>query len=114
VGTPGPLATAIQFGAQLVVGMAFPLVVITSLSLVQSLTPLRLQARMIGTMRLFTWGIMPVAAFVAGRVAERFGVRLTLAAAMAGFAVSALWVVLSPLRTLSTAPSPRPEAAEAA
>ncbi len=75
-------------------------------SLRQATTPLRLQGRMNGIMNTLEIGLVPLGALAGGVVAEAFGMRPTLfVAAGLEFAV-ALWLFLSPIRSLRELPKP--------
>ncbi|MGI8587676.1 MAG: MFS transporter [Chloroflexia bacterium] len=74
---------------------------INALSLRQSLVPDRLLGRANASMQFLEGGVAPLGALLAGALAEGIGPRATLWIASAGFAVSALWLLRGPLRSLA-------------
>ncbi|GAB2969946.1 MFS transporter [Saccharothrix stipae] len=77
---------------------------VAQVSLRQALCPDRLLGRMNASIRFLAWGAMPVGAVAGGALAEWIGVRNTLWVASAGMVLSAVWVVLSPLRSMRDLP----------
>ena len=77
---------------------------VAQVSLRQALCPDRLLGRMNASVRFLAWGAMPVGAVLGGALAEWVGVRDTLWVASAGMAVSVVWVLLSPLRSMRDVP----------
>lgn len=73
-------------------------------SLRQATTPLRLQGRMNGIMDTLEVGLAPLGALVGGAVAEAFGMRPTLFVAAGLELAVALWLFLSPIRSLRELP----------
>lgn len=67
----------------------------------QSVTPDRLQGRMVATMRSFNWGMFTIGGPVGGVLADRIGYRQTLWLGIAGVAAMAMWLGLSRFRTIS-------------
>lgn len=64
-----------------------------------AVTPDRLRGRMNGTIRTFNWGMVAIAAPVAGFLATWWGNRPTLAVAVVGLVVAACVVTFSPFRS---------------
>ncbi|MEP6775111.1 MAG: MFS transporter, partial [Chloroflexota bacterium] len=60
--------------------------------------------RVTATMSFITGGAGPFGAVAAGVLASATSARFTLFIAVAGFALAALWLALSPLRNLRLAP----------
>jgi predicted MFS family arabinose efflux permease len=82
---------------------------VNQLTLRQTITPHRLQARMNSVVRFMYWGTMPLGAALGGVAAEQIGLRETLFIAAAGAAVAGIPVVFSPIRRLRDVPEPEPE-----
>ncbi|BDV32177.1 MFS transporter [Microbacterium terricola] len=94
----------------LVPALAFPLLVvqffvtsftvllynITQVSFRQRITPPRLLGRMNASIRFVVWGVMPIAALVAGAVSTWIGVVPTLWIAACGELLACLFVVIGP------------------
>jgi Na+/melibiose symporter-like transporter len=96
-----------------VTGFGVPIYNINQVSLRQAITPDRLLGRMNATMRFMVWGTMPVGGVLAGVLGTTLGLRPTLFVAAAGASASFLWLVLSPVGSLSEVP-PAEDAASAA
>lgn len=96
---PSGSAAAVVLGAgQLVNGLGLGLKGPLDLSYRNAVTPDRLRARMNGTIRAVNWGSIAVAAPLAGLAATAYGDRPVIAAGIAGLAVAALVLTLSPFR----------------
>lgn len=96
---PPGLPGAVLLGAgQLVNGLGLGLKGPLDLSYRNAVTPDRLRARMNGTIRAVNWGSIAVAAPLAGLAATAYGDRPVIAACIAGLAVAALVLTLSPFR----------------
>jgi hypothetical protein len=78
---------------------------VNALSLRQTVAPDRVLGRVNAAMQLLTLGIYPLGALFCGLVAQAVGLRATLGLAVAGLAISSLWLIASPLRTLRAAPT---------
>src|SRR4051794_9673993 len=89
-----------QFG-----DMGWPILNVTEMSLRQSVTPARLLGRVNSAMSLMTNGMLPIGALVGGAIAETIGVRATMLIGAAGFLLSVLWLVFSPIRHLRELPA---------
>jgi Na+/melibiose symporter-like transporter len=101
----GPLVLIIvlMLLAQFVGDIAWEVYAIGDTSLRQmSVTP-RLMGRVTATMSFITGGAGPFGAVAAGVLASATSARFTLFVAVAGFALAALWLALSPLRNLRVA-----------
>lgn len=71
-------------------GFGVPFSNVNQLSLRQSLTPARLQARVAASSRTLTWGAIPIGALVGGQLGEYVGVRPTLAISGFGTLIAAV------------------------
>lgn len=70
---------------------------ITQVTLRQRLCPPRLLGRMNASIRCLVWGVMPIAALVAGMLGGAIGILPTIWIAFAGGMLAGLWVLFSPL-----------------
>jgi MFS family permease len=77
-------------------------------SLRQATAPLRIQGRVGATIRMVNWAMKPVGAVVGGLLGEQLGLRDTLWVAVAGGAVGAVWMLLSPIRHVHKATDVKP------
>lgn len=71
-------------------GFGVPFSNVNQLSLRQSLTPARLQARVAASSRTLTWGAIPLGALLGGQLGEHVGVRPTLAISGFGTLIAAV------------------------
>jgi predicted MFS family arabinose efflux permease len=71
-------------------GFGVPFSNVNQLSLRQSLTPARLQARVHASSRTLTWGAIPIGALIGGQLGEHVGLRPTLAISGLGTLAAAL------------------------
>lgn len=100
-GSPGGwLAVGILIAVQLIGDMAFTVYTINEVSLRQRVAPADLLGRINAGMQLLARGVYPLGALIGGLLAERLGVRPTLALAAAGLLLSTLWLLPAPLRRL--------------
>jgi len=81
---PMLLTLAVLVTGMAAFGFGVPFFNVNQLSLRQSVTPARLQARVHATSRTLTWGALPLGAFVGGLLGEHLGLRPTLAISGAG------------------------------
>ncbi|HEY2072541.1 MAG TPA: MFS transporter, partial [Gaiellaceae bacterium] len=88
---------------------------ITQVSLRQAITPERLQGRMNAAMRWIVWGTIPLGTLVGGAIGQTIGLRAALWVGAVGSIPVFLWVLLSPVRSITTMPEPaiEPTPAEA-
>jgi len=84
---------------------------INQVSLRQAITPERMLGRVSASTEFLRLGAALVGALVGGLMGKTMGVRATLVASAAGSLLSALWLMLSPVRALRTAPEPLTEPA---
>ena len=84
---------------------AWPPLITTEVSLRQSVAPAAVLGRVNSSMNLVFNGVIPVGAFVGGALAEAIGVREAMFVGAGGYALSALWVIFSPIRHLRDLPA---------
>ena len=84
---------------------AWPLLNVTEISLRQAVAPPAALGRVNSAMSLLFSGVIPIGSFVGGALAEVIGVRPAMFVGAAGFALSSLWVVFSPIRHLRELPA---------
>ena len=85
-------------------GFWTPVYTVNAASLRQVLTPNHLLGRVTASSRFISWGAAACGFLIGGVVGERVGLFPTLVIAGLGLLLSALWVILSPLRALSSMP----------
>lgn len=73
---------------------------ITALSLMQKITPNRLLGRMTATRRTVSWGIIPLASFLAGILGGLIGLSLTMIIGGLISGASVLWALLGPVHSI--------------
>lgn len=78
--------------------MAWPVYNINELTLRQSITPSHLLGRVNSAIHLLFQGILPAGALAGGAVAQQIGIRQTLFLGAAGYLLSTLWLIFSPVR----------------
>jgi MFS family permease len=91
------LAIPFLVGQQLLGDTSYTIYIVTELSLRQMLAPDGVLGRVNAAMQLLSRGMWPLGALAGGWLAGEIGVRSTLFTAAAGVAVSALWLIFSPL-----------------
>jgi hypothetical protein len=89
---------------QVGLGIFSPVWGINGGSLQQVITPDRLLGRVNATQQVALFGVNPVGAIVGGLVASVVGLQATLAIAAAGAGLTAVLLVLSPVRRLTEMP----------
>jgi MFS family permease len=72
----------------------------------QRTVPADLLGRVNATIRFFAWGARPLGALCGGLIAAFLGIRCAVWVGAVGTSLSALWLYLSPLRTLRHLPVP--------
>jgi len=93
---PGPLVFLMI--SQLFGDWAYTTYLVNELTLRQRSAPDEMLGRVNAAMQLLTRGVFPIGALIGGFVAQNFGVRTTLAVAVAGVGAASLWLIASPLR----------------
>ena len=76
---------------------------IIAVSVRQLLTPARLHARMNASYRMLQFGVIPIAAVIAGALVDQIGARATLWVAPIVLVVSAVPILMRPVRSLKRA-----------
>jgi len=87
-------------------GLGQPLYNINQASLRQAIVPAGMQGRVTATLTVLAGGAAPIGALAAGGCAAALGIRETLIMAALGTALSSLWLLLSPIRSLTALPTP--------
>jgi uncharacterized membrane protein len=85
---------------------------ITQVTFRQRITPPRLLGRMNASVRFVVWGVMPIAALLAGVLGTWIGVVPTLWIAAAGELLSCVFVVFSPFWSMRDLPDAHAEHAD--
>ena len=98
-GTP-PLLLALV--ARFLFHGALPVFNVTEVSLRQLLMPADLRGRILATGRFLESGVTPVGAIAGGLMGTALGLRPALAVAGLGVAAASLWILLSPVRGVSS------------
>ncbi len=93
----GTTAIPLLITSMMVMTFASTLYNINQVSLRQGITPRRLLGRLNATVRFVVWGTIPIGAFIGGVLGSTIGLRATLMVSAAGQALSALWIVFSPV-----------------
>ena len=107
-GGPRPAVLGLLFLAEFGAGLGVMILDIAAGSLLASLVPHRLRARVSGAFRTVNYGIRPVGALIGGALGTAFGVRPTLWLATVGALLGVFWLVGSPIVRLRTLPEPPP------
>jgi MFS family permease len=107
-GGPRPMVLLLLFLAEFGSGLGVMILDIAAGSLLASLAPHRLRARVTGAFRTVNYGIRPVGALLGGGLGTALGVRTTLWIATIGALVGVAWLVGSPIVRMRTLPEPPP------
>jgi MFS family permease len=107
-GGPRPVVLGLLFLAEFGAGLGVMILDIAAGSLLASLVPHRMRARVSGAFRTVNYGIRPVGALIGGALGTAFGVRPTLWLATVGALLGVFWLVGSPIVRLRTLPEPPP------
>jgi hypothetical protein len=97
---------ALLLAGQVGLGIVSPVWGINGGSLQQAVTPDRVLGRVNATQQLALFGINPIGAVIGGWIASVAGLQLTLTIAAAGAALTALLLLLTPVRRLREMPGP--------
>jgi predicted MFS family arabinose efflux permease len=101
----GPRVMGTLLLSQLLAGGALTLFSVNQISLRQRLTPDALLGRVNATRRVFVFGSIPIGALAGGFLGESLGLRTALVAGACMIALSLLYALASPLRTLRRSPT---------
>jgi MFS family permease len=104
-GGPHAVVLACLFLAEFGSGVGVMILDIAAGSITASVVPGRLRARVAGAFSIVNYGVRPLGALAAGAAASVIGIHDTLWIATVGGALSALWLVPSPLPHLRTLPA---------
>jgi len=91
------VSTSVLVAGSLVFGLAMISFSVLSAGLRQTLAPVEARGRVLGTLRFFEWGTMPIGSLLGGAVGQVFGPVVAIELASAIFACAAIWIVASPL-----------------
>jgi hypothetical protein len=78
-----------------------PIYNINQLSLRQTITPAGVRGRVHATNRCLVWGTMPLGSLLGGFLGGAIGLQPTIAIAATGMLLAGLWILVSPVRTLT-------------
>jgi MFS family permease len=101
----GAAAVPLLAAGEFLTGFCVLVYNITQVTLRQRLCPPRLLGRMNASIRCLVWGVMPIAALVAGALGSALGVIPIMWIAFVGGLLAGLWVLFSPLRRLRDLPT---------
>lgn len=85
---------------------------VNAITVRQTITPPHLLGRVNASNRFIVWGVIPIGTTLGGVIGSAFGLRTAFWVAAVGASTAALWIVLSPLRsvhTVTTAEAPEAE-----
>jgi MFS family permease len=105
-GGPHAVVLTLLFVAEALSGLGVMILDITASSLMASLIPNRLRARVSGVFRTVNYGIRPVGALLGGALGTLLGVRPTLWISAIGAVLGVLWLIRSPVSRMRTLPDP--------
>ena len=105
-GGPRPVVLALLFAAEALSGVGVMILDITAGSLMASLIPHRMRARVSGMFRTVNYGVRPVGALLGGALGTLLGVHTTLWVSGVGAALGALWLLRSPIPRMRELPEP--------
>jgi MFS family permease len=100
------LVIVLLFLAEFLSGIGVMILDISGGSINAALIPTQLRARVQGAYTIVNYGVRPLGALAAGLAASTFGIHTTLWIATVGGALSALWLLPSPLMHLKALPEP--------
>ena len=102
----GPLAVvmALAIAAQVMSGIGTPVYSINQITVRQAIVPSRLLGRVNASRRFLVFGVIPLGALLGGALGQALGLRSVLVVGVAWQALSVLWLLLSPVRTLRQTP----------
>ena len=94
------VASAYMMASQFLGDVSMVIYNVHELSLRQTLAPENVLGRVNASMRLLTYGVLPLGSLAGGLIAEPLGIRTALWIAVGGLLLSTAWLICSPLRTL--------------
>jgi predicted MFS family arabinose efflux permease len=101
----GPVALcAVMLAVAQLGDMAWSIYSINELSLRQAIAPSHLLGRINSAMHMMFRGVLPAGALLGGVLAEAIGLRGAMFTGAAGFLLSTLWLVFSPVRRVRQLP----------
>ncbi len=100
---PVPVCAAVLAVAQMG-DMAWSIYEINELTLRQAVAPSHVLGRVNSAAHLMFRGVLPVGALAGGALAEAIGLRGAMFVGAAGFLLSTLWLIFSPIRRLQELP----------
>ncbi len=95
----------VLMAAQFFFGLGLTIFNIGQVSVRQAVTPDHLQGRMNATLSFIAAGSVPLGGLLGGGLGEMIGLRSTLVLAALGEMLAALWLILSPIRSLREQPA---------
>jgi MFS family permease len=104
---PHTLVIALLFLAEFCSGMGVMLLDITAGSINAAIVPPHLRSRVQGAYTIVNYGVRPLGSLAAGAAATIIGTHATLWITTIGGALSALWLLPSPLPHMHTLPEPQ-------
>ena len=102
-GASGSVVSAVLVGGSLTFGLGLVSFAVIAAGLRQTLAPPDARGRVLGTLRFFEWGSMPVGSAIGGVLGQAFGPAVTIEFGALAFMTGAGWVVMSPLRRMRSA-----------
>jgi MFS family permease len=94
---------------QFLTALGLSILGVNLLSLRQRMAPVEIQGRVGATIRMINWAMKPLGAMLGGVLGEQIGTRGTIWVAVAGGAIGALWMLLSPIRRVRKENDVKPE-----
>jgi MFS family permease len=103
----GPLAVALPLllAARLISGVGTPVYSINQITVRQAMVPYRLLGRVNASRRFLVFGVIPLGSLVGGALGQAVGLRPALFLGVAWQALSLIWLLLSPVRSLRATPA---------
>ena len=100
----GPLAVYALLAGSMIFGLGLISFSVLAAGLRQALAPAEARGRVLGTLRFFEWGSMPVGSLIGGLLGGLLGPEAAIEFAGLAFMASALWIVATPLFALERVP----------
>jgi MFS family permease len=105
------LVMALALAGQVMSGVGTPVYSINQITVRQATVPYRLLGRVNASRRFLVFGVIPLGALLGGALGQAVGLRSALVVGVVWQALSLLWLLLSPVRTLRQTPLAGPAAA---